>query len=515
MDIKHWFHKNSWFTKDQSDKMGLASEIESPSPIPTQMISNGEFMPMPQSRRQMRVEELIHKAADVYGKKMGMDRRAFLKTASGMAVAFMAMNQVYGDLFNVDKAEASDAMAAEARAARMKGQAVIDTQTHMVHQEYGWDPLNFLRDLAKGNNSKKQAWNPAIVGEKPGLQNYMFQNYVKEIFLESDTQISLISGFTSDTASNMPMTDGQMVEARNIVNGLAGTKRMLAHGYFWPGSPGWLDAMDASIEHKVDAWKGYTVGDPLGPSKYPWLMDDEKLVYPGYEKAMKSGIRNICIHKGLIPNDYETSFKNWRFSQVTDIVKAAKDFPQLNFIIYHAGMRSSWEYDGMEKEMNDTGRISWVTDLAELIHSNGLKNVYPEIGSTFGSTVTSYPRVTAFILGTLIKGAGADHVIWGTDSIWYGAPQWQIEALRRLEIPADMQSKYGFAPLGPDTGKVKSTILAANQAKLYNLKLTADGRLPAEYATDGLAKLKEAYQASGSAERSNVAYGYIRKAGVV
>ena len=51
-------------------------------------------------------------------------------------------------------------------------------------------------------------------------------------------------------------------------------------------------------------------------------------------------------------------------------------------------------------------------------------------------------------MGTLVKGLGADHVVWGTDAVWTGAPQWQIEGLRRLEIPEDMQKKYGFAPLG-------------------------------------------------------------------
>ena len=65
-------------------------------------------------------------------------------------------------------------------------------------------------------------------------------------------------------------------------------------------------------------------------------------------------------------------------------------------------------------------------------------------------------------MGTLIKGMGADHVFWGTDSVLYGSPQWQIEALRRLEIPDDMQKKYGFAPLGPADGAVKSAIFGFN-----------------------------------------------------
>lgn len=58
------------------------------------------------------------------------------------------------------------------------------------------------------------------------------------------------------------------------------------------------------------------------------------------------------------------------------------------------------------------------------------------------------PRLNAAMMGRLVKGLEADHVVWGTDVVWTGAPQWQIEVLRRLEIPEDMQKKYGFAPLG-------------------------------------------------------------------
>jgi hypothetical protein len=69
----------------------------------------------------------------------------------------------------------------------------------------------------------------------------------------------------------------------------------------------------------------------------------------------------------------------------------------------------------------------------------------------------------------LIKGLGVDKVVWGTDSVWYGSPQWQIEAMRRLEIPEDMQKKHGFAPLGAADGPVKSAIFAGNAARHYKL----------------------------------------------
>ena len=78
------------------------------------------------------------------------------------------------------------------------------------------------------------------------------------------------------------------------------------------------------------------------------------------------------------------------------------------------------------------------------------------------------------MVGTLVKGLGHDHVFWGTDLVWYGSPQWQIEAFRRLEIPEDMQKKHGFAALGPADGAVKSAIFGYNAALFYKLDLRAE-----------------------------------------
>jgi predicted TIM-barrel fold metal-dependent hydrolase len=102
---------------------------------------------------------------------------------------------------------------------------------------------------------------------------------------------------------------------------------------------------------------------------------------------------------------------------------------------------------------------------------NNIKNVYAELGSVFANSAISAPRYCAGILGTLIKGLGQDHVLWGTDSVFLGSPQWQIEAFRRLEIPEDLQKKWGYAPLGPGDGEVKNAILGRNAAKLYGIKV--------------------------------------------
>jgi hypothetical protein len=106
----------------------------------------------------------------------------------------------------------------------------------------------------------------------------------------------------------------------------------------------------------------------------------------------------------------------------------------------------------------------------------------------------------------LVKGLGADHVVWGSDAVWTGSPQWQIEALRRLEIPDDMQKKYSFKPLGPADGPIKRAIFGENNARLYHFNPQQRSALE----NDRFAKLKEDYEKNGTA-RSNLTYGYIRK----
>jgi hypothetical protein len=120
-------------------------------------------------------------------------------------------------------------------------------------------------------------------------------------------------------------------------------------------------------------------------------------------------------------------------------------------------------------------------------------------------------KFAAALLGTLIKGLGADHVVWGTDSVWYGSPQWQIEAMRRIEIPEDMRKRYGFALLGGADSAVKQMIFGGNAARLYGLKLKAAAAPMPAYSEDRLAELKRDYELAAK-EPSNLRYGYVRAA---
>ncbi len=96
-----------FLSDDELKRLKLAQSAAFRSPVPTQMISNGEFNPLPQTAEQKKVEDRLKELADELGKPHGMDRRQFLATSSGMAAAFLAMNEVFGSLFDVSRAEAA------------------------------------------------------------------------------------------------------------------------------------------------------------------------------------------------------------------------------------------------------------------------------------------------------------------------------------------------------------------------------------------------------------------------
>jgi predicted TIM-barrel fold metal-dependent hydrolase len=188
------------------------------------------------------------------------------------------------------------------------------------------------------------------------------------------------------------------------------------------------------------------------------------------------------------------------------VARAAKDWPQLNFIIYHGGYRyaGAGRPEDAWQQFEQSGRIDWVTDLAEIPARAGVSNVYADVGQLFAQTTIAEPKLAAVMMGQLIAGLGADHVCWGTDAIWTGAPQWQIEALRRLEIPDELRRKHGFAPLGEADGPVKRAIFGENNARLYRF----DARQRRALANDRLSQAKLAYERDGSL-RTNLAYGFV------
>jgi len=480
------------------------------SPVPTQVISNGEFNPLPQTPKQKQVEALIKEYGDTYGEKQGLDRRSFLRSTSGMAAAFLAMNKVFGPVWSVDDAEAKDSEAADERAEKYRNQFIFDDQTHFVRDDFDKEGL-----LDLGHYAAKH-WNPSILDDIPmELGRYKLQNFLKEIFLDSDTKVALVTSAPFDEPDWWLLFNDQIAAARDAMNDVVGSRRLLAHSVFTPGQDGWLEEVDRCIEHcKPESWKGYTVGNPLAATAKgtSWRLDDEEVVYPFYERVVKAGggRATVCIHKGLLPADYEKTWPEvWKTATVRDLPKAAKDWPQINFVIYHSALRA-WLEDPapLLAQFESTGYVPWSTDLARMPEEHGLTNVYADLGTVFANAAVSNPRFAAAFIGQLVNEMGSDRVVWGTDCVWYGSPQWQIEAMRRLEIPDDLMEKMGWeTKLGAPDGEVKNKIFGLNSAKLYKYDMLEE--YP-QISDDQLVKIKSEYDRE-NVKRNNAFYGYVPK----
>lgn len=493
------------FLSGEDKKRLVGAECVLPrTPLPTQIVSSDEFAPPAQTRQQAEAEARLYALADELAPKQGLSRRRFFQTASGMAAAFVALNETFGAVFDVNRAEAQTPEMADERAGALADQFIMDMHTHFLR-----DDTRLLGFARMREAVGRQGWNPGLQGEQT-IEHLKFANYRREIFLDSDTKIALISSAPSDIPEDWFLTNEQMAQARERVNGEAGSRRLFTHAIFTPGAPGWLEHLDASLALQPDSVKGYTVGDNTHKetARYPWRMDDEDVVYRGYERMVAAGVRNVCVHKGLWAPALDQRFPQLApYADVRDVAKAARDWPQLNFIIYHSAFRHIGN-DPAEAlaEFEQTGRLSWVSDLADIPAQHGVTNVYGDLGQIFAQTLIAQPRVCAAIMGILVKGLGADHVCWGTDAVWTGAPQWQIEGLRRLEIPEDMQAQHGFAPLGSADSQIKRMIFGANNARLYGLS-EADQNA---WRTDRLTVEKAAHRESGLGP-SNRRYGYVAR----
>ena len=460
-------------------------------PLPTRVISNEEFYPLAQTEEQQKVESCLLELSDRSAKRLGINRRQFLSGAGGMAAAFVALNSVFGKFFDVEAHELLEPAAYTEK--WPKNQFIFDIQTHHVAAGRKAMPILGFRRMG-------EKLNPALVGRDHQMEDLYLANYIKEVFLDSDTLVAVITGYPAVSDATNILPPAEMIGTRTEINGLAKSRRLISHGLFAPdlGRQD-LESMQRQAEVlKVEAWKGYP-GQPLGPGREGWWMDDEEVAYPAYEYARKSGIKTVCVHKGLPLPGFNIDHCSPR-----DVPKAAADFPDLTFIIYHAGFRSLTDSLLAAKDgFRSSSYVPWVSDLCEARKKNPkMTNVYMELGSTFGQLVITEPLLCAHVLGMMLQTFGEDHVLWGTDSIWWGSPQWQIEAFRRFQMPDELMTRFGYKPL---TNEVKQSIFGLNAASLYGVDVNAKLNSIPE---DAISKLKEKYRASGILP-SNTQYGWV------
>ena len=182
------------------------------------------------------------------------------------------------------------------------------------------------------------------------------------------------------------------------------------------------------------------------------LQGSDPEAYRYLDKTRELGIKNVHLHKGptIWPLDRDAF-------DVEDVDKAATDFPELNFIVEHAGVPriEQFAYIAVQEP-----------------------NVYAGLSVVIGAHMHARPNTFARFMGELLFWVGEDRIVFGSDyGIW--EPKWQVEGFIDWQMPDSEQ----FSDYPKLTTTAKKKIMGLNAAKLYDIEVPAECQIPAPGTT--------------------------------
>ena len=430
-------------------------------PIKVDSTSNGEHFPVPLTTEQIEANKHAHQRVSEYSKRLGLSRRQFLKSSTGAAATLLAFNEAYaqrgrlGGYYDIPSEAALDMELAQAT---MSGdEFIFDVQNHVVDPDGAWkNTVNGRRWQVVLENAFTQAAKCT-----PGsLDCYGSAQFVKDVFLDADTSASVVSALWGPPDAN-PTPIEYAVEVRELVDALGGGRRGLVHGGVMPNLPGAFDYMETLVPYGIAGWKLYP---QWGENGFGFFMDDEETGIPFIEKVRElDAPKIICAHRGLPP-----PFLAYEYSHPRDIASAASMYPDVSFLCYHSGFEP-----GKPEGPYDPNQDEGVNRLIKAHQDYGFRpnegNLYAELGSVWNASKGS-PEQAAHLIGKLLRYFGEDRICWGSDTIWYGSPQDQIQAFRTLQISEEFQETYGYPALTPE---IKAKIFGLNAARVYGLDVDA------------------------------------------
>ena len=415
-----------------------------------------EFTPPPWRPADRRAVLRADRVAGRVAPRLGVAAPAYLETRLGTAATLRAIDaEAGGGFYAVPAAAEHDRAAADAAFAA--GDVVVDVQTHLVRPALAAGPAgdalgHFLRAV------DPERWGAGI---DPALLSAA--TWATHVFGGSETAVALLTSPPGRAHENV-LTNDDIASVREIVDRYADTGRVLTHTIVHPNlGSAERDAMaEWSDTLRPAGWKVYTLWEPPeGRGRGGWFLDDDETGGPFLEQVRATGRAIVCAHKGLGGPIASLAPAG---ASPRDIGPAARAFPDITFVVYHSGYEQPGARDDATDPAGGVGRLE--RSLRDAGVPPG-SNVYGELGSTW-FLVTRRPEEAAHVIGTLLRCVGEDRILWGTDSIWYGAPQPLIDAFRAFTIPEWMQERFGYPPL---TADAKRKILGANAAALYGIDL--------------------------------------------
>ena len=429
-------------------------------PIIFGQLSNGEYEPEPMTPERLEMERVARAGIDAAVTRTGMDRRRFLRSASALAICLIAIDSTAaralgrtpGQFYPFDPESRLDTDTA--RSLIDAPRFVFDVQGHLL--EYDLDPST-RGDWFWG----KQFPQARCEDEDDPRACFATNHFLEEIFIRSDTTMTALSGLPINPVGS-PLSNEVMEETRQLVLALSGDERVVVNALALPqtASIGSVrEEMQKTVEeNKVSGWKTFT----HFPAGIHWWLDDrdpnlEPVADPFLQNLVDLGTPILFVHKGLSGEG--------RYGSPVDVGPAAARHPDVSFVVYHSGFEVTRREGPYTAGTANVGVNRLISSVTKAGIGPG-ENVYAELGSTWWHLLRR-PFEAAHVVGKLLLAFGEDNILWGTDSIFYGSPQGQIEAFRAFQIPRDLREQHGYPEL---TEKAKAKILGWNAARLYGIE---------------------------------------------
>lgn len=447
-------------------------------PLGVTPATNGEYVPDPPSQHDLDVERAALALADDAARKAGMDRRRFLQTAGGVA-AVLATIDLAACSSSAPRAAPATSSTARSTTSRPggsftvpptteveaceqalggNGQFVVDVHTHHVMPDGPWtknapDTVQLVLGMVPDCDAENQ------------LECASRAAYLHDLFLTSDTTVAMLSDVPGSGPDDFPVPFADQLGTQQFAAQLTrgGAPRVLVHNVIAPNF-GDLNERLARMESaantgKVAAFKVYTA---WGPDGRGYALDDPAIGLPVIQKAHDLGVKILLAHKGLPLVRFDTAH-----NQPDDMVAVSRQFPDMQFVVFHG----AWDKNHTEGAYDASASSGIDTFLRALDQHNvpPNSNVWVDVGTVWREVLRD-PTTAAHTMGKLLKRVGEHRVLWGTDAVWYGSPQAQLQAFRAFTISTEFQDQFGYPAL---TDAVKAQVLGLNAAKLFDLDVDA------------------------------------------
>jgi uncharacterized protein len=506
-------------------------------PVDVLPCSNDEYFPPPPSQEQLAIMRIANAETERWRRKFRLTRSQFVRTAAATVIGFWAIDMVrmgrfanYGFAHNTATTDACD-LEWDGRTGlesltNLPGEFIFDVQSHHVDPDGLWRVTNpaihaFFAAVWP-QSSALTGGEPGVredgsirgggAGEIDPIENLSRYHYLKELFLDSATTMTVLSCVPTSPDTNNPLPLAEAALTVHTVNDLAQTQRSVLHAFVMPnrGSGGnstpttkplYLDEelqlmMERAHQYRgiLRGWKTYCAWGDI-PYASGWFLDtDTGLAFLEQVKKVNQAVPEVpavvATHKGFALPGFDQ-----RAATPRDIGPAARQNPEVTFLVYHSGYDTGdtqQPYAGDDTARSDVNKVdalikslrenNW--DASRFVEPGktfgNVPNVYAELGSVWRSVMND-PDQSAHLLGKLITHVGPKRIAWGTDSLWYGSPQAEIVGLRRFEFTDQGKELYGLpyglegdvedptvqAP-GPER-TIRNAILGRNAARAYGI----------------------------------------------